>query len=176
MRALNISLFFAALTTVLYSSGKQYEQVLGHDSSILQHNQKNFAGEDTIILEAFKIIDSDSEKVILSMDKDGKCYLFNDFIGSITSSGEMKSDDGTLVARLNVDKFTDDKDTLLVIINKDGSISGVTEKDMTWGSDGILTNSETGLKVTPVATKARQAASMLLCAFMGFSITESEKQ
>jgi len=46
---------------------------------------------------------------------------------------------------------------------------------MTWGTDGILKNMELSLKIVPVDSKAKRAASLLVYSFFGSTETEVQK-
>lgn len=172
------SFILAALTIPLQSNGSQGEfQWEGYIAN-LQINQKYnkiAPSKEAIVLAAFQIVDGDSGEVLLKMDKDGKCYLNTGFIGTITTAGEVMSDDGKPVAHLKGGQFMTSENKMLVTIKADGTISVGSEPEMTWGQNGFLTNSETGLKLVPANSKAKRAASILLSAFMGFGVTDSEQ-
>lgn len=179
MKALSSILVGGTLSLVLLSCTNQNSSG-NHDSmdstEAVQHELSQ-SGNTVITIEAFEIIDSDggSGKTALSMDDEGKCYLGDQFIGTITSTGELKSDKGQLMASLKGDQLISDKGKVLGIIKNDGTISNGSGKDISWGADGVLTNSESGLKIIPTDSKAKRAASMLLSAFFGFSSIESKR-
>lgn len=175
MGILNTSLFailMIALQAGGYQNSEKQHTPASSSSFIGQPKYKKHVNQDTITIEAFKIVDGDSDEIFLRMDKDGKCYLGKSFIGTITRAGEIKDDNAELVIRLKGEQFMTTENKVLLLIKADGTISDGSGKDMTWDEDGFLTNSETGLKLVPADTKAKKAASMLLTAFMGFGVSE----
>ncbi|OJV54236.1 MAG: hypothetical protein BGO31_12865 [Bacteroidetes bacterium 43-16] len=157
------------------SNGSQDMDTLLHTvytSSTEQQDPKIQANKDTLVIEPFQIVDGDSDKVLLRMNHDGRFYLYRDFIGTMTSAAEIYSEEGELVAHLKDNKFMTSDNKVWFTIRDDGAIAVGSEPEMTWGPDGFLTNSDTGLKLVPADTKARIAASMLLSAFMGFGATD----
>lgn len=142
----------------------------------VQQEQKQ-SDKTSIVLEAFQILDSDGgpADVVLSMDKHGKCYVGKEFIGTITKAGELKSDTGKLLVRLRGDQLLSDEGKVILVIKEDGTISNGSGKDITWGPDGMLKNMEMGLKLVPVDSKSKRAASLLMYSFFGSSDTQDHK-
>lgn len=147
------------------------------DSVATVHIEQKQSNKPVIILDAFQIMDSDGSTadVVLSMDKYGKCYVGKEFIGTITAAGELKSETGELLVRLKGDELLSDEGKAILVIKEDGTISNGSGKDITWGSDGILKNMELGLKLVPVDSKAKRAASLLVYSFFGSSDAEDQE-
>ena len=147
------------------------------DSVVTVQVEPKQENKPVIILEAFQILDSDggSTEAVLSMDKEGKCYVGKEFIGTITAAGELKSDTGKLLVHLKGNELLSNDGKVLLVIKEDGTISNGSGKDITWGPDGVLKNMELSLKIVPVDTKAKRAASLLLYSFFGSAETEVQK-
>lgn len=147
------------------------------DSVVTVQVEPKQENKPIIILEAFQILDSDggSADAVLSMDKEGKCYVGKEFIGTITAAGELKSDTGELLVHLKGNELLSNDGKVVLVIKEDGTISNGSGKDITWGQDGILKNMELSLKIVPVNSKAKKAASLLVYSFFGSSETEVQK-
>ncbi|MEJ5146580.1 MULTISPECIES: hypothetical protein [Sphingobacterium] len=147
------------------------------DSVVTVQVEQKQENKPVMILEAFQILDSDggSAEAVLSMDKDGKCYVGKEFIGTITAAGELKSDTGELLVHLKGNELLSSDGKVSLVIKEDGTISNGSGKDITWGPDGILKNMELSLKIVPVDSKAKRAASLLVYSFFGSTETEVQK-
>ncbi len=165
-------LFLLACTGQNSSGDHQSKDVL----ATVQHDQKQ-ANKTAIILEAFQIVDSDggSKNFVLRMDKAGKCYLGKEFLGTITAAGELKSETGEVLVRLQGDKLLSEEGKVVLAIKKDGTIANGSGKDITWGADGRLNSDELGLKLVPANSKAKRAASLLMYSYFGSSNTEVQQ-
>ena len=144
-------------------------------AAVLQERKQS--NKTAIILDAFQILDSDggSKNFVLQMDKEGKCYLGEEFLGTITASGELKSDKGEILVHLRGDELLSDEGKVILLIKEDGTIVNGSGKDITWGADGRLKSDELGLKLVPADSKAKRAASLLLYSFFGSTETEVQK-
>lgn len=139
------------------------------DSVATVRTEQKQSNKPVIILDAFQIVDSDggTPEGVLSMDNRGKCFFGKEFIGTITATGELRSESGELLVCLRGDELLSNDRKVLLVIKEDGTISNGSGKDITWGPDGILQNMELGLKLVPVDSKAKRAASILMYSFFG---------
>jgi hypothetical protein len=107
----------------------------------------------------------------IRVTKEGKIYQGTDSIGSIDINGTVKNRDGETVAKFNRDTLISLDDNSRARISEEGSIDNGSGSVMVWSADGKLMNgtSETGYTITPIDTKARRTASIVVFHYLLFN-------
>lgn len=103
--------------------------------------------------------------------KDGKIFQGTDTIGSIDIHGTIKDREGKLVGRFNRDTLISLDDNTHARISEDGAIDNGSGLVMLWSADGKLMNgtTETGYTISPVDSKARRMASIVVFHYLLFN-------
>ncbi|HEX2627937.1 MAG TPA: hypothetical protein VHM26_02970 [Chitinophagaceae bacterium] len=123
----------------------------------------------SLVMEDFEIRYKDVAGIRVS--KDGKIYQGTDSIGSIDIHGTVKNRDGHTVAKFNKDTLISLDDNTRARISEEGAIDNGSGTVMLWSADGKLMNgtTETGYTITPVDTKARRTASIVVFHYLLFN-------
>lgn len=173
MKRIFIPLLAAAVVSCLFSCNNNTEDKTSAEQPKEQVAVPTDTVINTIVLEEIAIGDA-TVKDALKMSRDGHFSILGKEVGVLSTNGQLKDNKGKVLAKMSGDQFEDANGKVLTIIKEDGTIVNGSGKDLSWGENGLLKNSEVEMYLTPANTKSKRAASILLFTYFSFNGGQAE--